>query len=173
MRRRTAALGAVALAAPLALALTGCSSSGGATGPATTSGSATSSAAAGSAAAAPRLSVSGAYIPLPSLPDMAAGYFVLRNDGDKAATLTGVTSPQAQSVSMHQSTASTMVDTPTVRIPAHGVVTFARGGRHLMLMGLKPAPKLGAQIELQLRFDDAAPVTVQATVQPLTYQPGQ
>jgi copper(I)-binding protein len=109
---------------------------------------------------------------MPSLPDMAAGYFVLRNDGDKAATLTGVSSPEAQSVSMHQSTASTMVDTPTVRIPAHGVVTFARGGRHLMLMGLNPAPKLGARIELSLRFDDAAPVTVQATVQPLTYQPG-
>jgi copper(I)-binding protein len=150
--RHRAALAVTALAAPLALA--GCSSSGDA------------------GASAPQLSVSGAYIPLPSLPDMAAGYFVLRNNGDKAATLTGVTSPEAQSVSMHQSTASTMVDTPTVRIPAHGVVTFARGGRHLMLMGLNPAPKLGARIELNLRFDDAAPVTVQATVQPLTYQPG-
>ncbi|RAG86518.1 hypothetical protein DN069_06045 [Streptacidiphilus pinicola] len=155
--RRRAALAAAALAAPLALA--GCSSSGSASGTAQ--------------ASPPRLSVSGAYIPLPSLPDMAAGYLVVRNDGGRAATLTGVTSPQAQSVSMHQSTASTMLDTPTVQIPAHGTVAFARGGRHLMLMGLSPAPKLGARIELNLRFDDAAPVTVQATVQPLTYQPGQ
>lgn len=155
MRRRSALVVAVALVAPPALA--GCSSG----------------AAKAAAVAAPLLSVSGAYVPLPSLPDMAAGYFVLRNEGDKAATLTGVTSPEAKSVSMHQSSASTMVDTPTVRIPAHGTVTFARGGRHLMLMGLDPAPKLGAHIQLNLRFDDAAPVTVQATVQPLTYQPGQ
>ena len=158
---RRAALAAAALAVPLALA--GCSS------PGSPSGSASGSA----QASPPRLTVSGAYIPLPSLPDMAAGYLVVRNDGGRAATLTGVTSPQAQSVSMHQSTASTMLDTPTVRIPAHGTVVFARGGRHLMLMGLSPAPKLGARIELMLRFDDAAPVTVQATVQPLTYQPGQ
>ncbi|WP_042383161.1 copper chaperone PCu(A)C [Streptacidiphilus melanogenes] len=164
MRRRSA-LAAAALAAPLALA--GCSSSGATAAPAAPATPVAH------AAAAPRISVSGAYIPLPSLPDMAAGYFVLRNDGDEAATLTGVTSPQAQSVSMHESTASTMVDTPTVRVPAHGVVTFARGGRHLMLMGLHPAPKLGARVDLTLRFDDAAPVTVQATVQPLTYQPGQ
>lgn len=154
MRRRAAAV-ALAATAPLALALAACSSGSPAKAP------------------APELSVSGAYIPLPSLPDMAAGYFVLRNDGDAAATLTGVTSPEAKAVSMHQSTASTMVETPTVRIPAHGTVTFARGGRHLMLTGLSPAPKLGAHIQLKLRFADAAPVTVQATVQPLTYQPGQ
>ncbi|MEY9870735.1 copper(I)-binding protein [Streptacidiphilus sp. MAP12-33] len=141
--------------------------------PAVLAGCASASSGTHAAAGAPRLSVTGAYIPLPSMPDMAAGYFVLHNDGDKAATLTGVTSPGAQSVSMHQSTASTMVDLPTVQVPAHGTVTFARGGRHLMLMGLDPAPKVGARVELNLRFDDAAPVTVQATVQPLTYQPGQ
>jgi copper(I)-binding protein len=160
VRRRTA-LVALAVAGPLTLA--GCS----------TSASATKASGAGATASGPLLSVSGAYIPLPSLPDMAAGYFVLRNDGDMAATLTGVTSPQATSVSMHQSNATTMLDTPTVPIPAHGAVTFARGGRHLMLMGLNPAPRVGTHIELKLRFDDAAPVTVQATVQPLTYQPGQ
>jgi copper(I)-binding protein len=150
------ALAVPALAASLLLA--GCSSASGGAGSA--------------ADAQPRLSVSGAYIPLPSLPDMAAGYFVLRNDGDKAATLTGVTSPQAASVSMHQSTASTMVALPTVQVPPHGAVAFERGGRHLMLMGIRPQPRLGAHIELKLLFDDAAPVTVQATVQPLTYQPG-
>lgn len=162
MRRRAAAgqaLVALAVAAPLALTLAGCSSSGAAK-------------ASTPAASGPKLSVSGAYIPMPSLPDMAAGYFVLRNDGDRAATLIAVSSPQAQSVSMHRSTASTMVDLPTVQVPPHGAVTFARGGRHLMLMGLHPAPKVGALVQLNLRFDDAPPVTVEATVQPLTYQPG-
>jgi copper(I)-binding protein len=157
VRRRTSAL---ALAAALPLVLAGCGSSG-------------SHGSADAATGGAHLSVTGAYIPLPSMPDMAAGYFVLHNDGDQAATLTGVTSPDAQSVSMHQSTASTMVDLPTVQVPAHGTVTFARDGRHLMLMGLHPAPKVGARIELNLRFQGAAPVTVQATVQPLTYQPGQ
>ncbi|MEZ0064253.1 copper(I)-binding protein [Streptacidiphilus sp. MAP12-20] len=151
MRRR--ALGGAVLA--VAMGLAGCASST----PAATF--------------APEVTVSGAYIPLPSLPDMAAGYFVLRNGGDTAVTLTGVTSPQAQSVTMHESTASTMVELPNVAVPAHGSVTFARGGRHLMLMGLAPKPTLGQRVELKLSFDGAPPVTVEATVQPMTYQPGQ
>ncbi|MEY9938069.1 copper chaperone PCu(A)C [Streptacidiphilus sp. MAP5-3] len=168
MTGRHRALIALAVAAPLLAA--GCSSPG-------TSSQATSSAAASTTADAgtgtPKLSVSGAYIPLPSAPDMAAGYFVLTNAGDKAARLTGVTSTQAQSVSMHQSTATTMVDLPSVTVPAHGQVAFARDGRHLMLMGLAAQPKVGQHIALTLRFDDAAPLDVEATVQPLTYQPGQ
>ncbi|WP_051942696.1 copper chaperone PCu(A)C [Streptacidiphilus rugosus] len=119
------------------------------------------------------VTVSGAYIPLPSMPDMAAGYFVVRNGGGTAVTLTGVTSPEAGSVTMHESTATTMVDLQQVTVPAHGSVAFARGGRHLMLMGLHPQPKVGERVELKLAFQGAPPVTVEATVQPMTYQPDQ
>ncbi|MBF9070831.1 copper chaperone PCu(A)C [Streptacidiphilus fuscans] len=172
MTGRHRALVALAVAAPLLVA--GCSSAGTSSPAASSAGSsAASSATADAGTGTPKLSVSGAYIPLPSAPDMAAGYFVLTNAGDRAARLTGVSSPQAQSVSMHQSTATTMVDLPSVTVPAHGQVAFARDGRHLMLMGLAAQPKVGQHITLTLRFDDAAPLDVEATVQPLTYQPGQ
>jgi copper(I)-binding protein len=160
MTGRHRALIALASAAPLLAA--GCSASH--TG---------ASSVAGVGVGTPKLSVSGAYIPQPSAPDMAAGYFVLTNTGDRAAQLTGVTSPQAQSVTMHQSTATTMVDLPSVTVPAHGQVAFARDGKHLMLMGLTAEPKVGQHIALTLRFDDAAPLAVDAIVQPLTYQPAQ
>ncbi|MFC5910382.1 copper chaperone PCu(A)C [Streptacidiphilus monticola] len=120
-----------------------------------------------------RISVSGAYIPLPAggSTEMAAGYLVLRNTGGQADTLTGVSSPQAASVTMHQSTATTMQPLDAVPVPAHGTVTFARGGRHLMLMGLAETPKVGHQVQLRLEFKDAGTVTVSATIEPLTYQP--
>lgn len=123
------------------------------------------------AAAPARISVTGAYIPLPAGGDLAAGYFTLHNTGGSAAVLTGVTSPQASQVSMHQSTETSMTDLAQVKVPAHGTVSFSRGGRHVMITGLAPAPKLGQQVELRLAFRDSAAITVRATIEPITYRP--
>jgi len=119
-----------------------------------------------------KISVSGAYVPLSATPDMAAAYFDIDNTGGSADQLVGVTCPQAQSAEMDESTATSMeaID-GGVAVPAHGTTAFARDGRHVMLMDLKPAPRLGARVELRLTFQHSGTITVQATVQSLTYQP--
>jgi periplasmic copper chaperone A len=119
-----------------------------------------------------RISVSGAYVPLSATPGMDAAYFDIDNTGGSADQLLAVSSPQAQSAEMDQSTATTMVTIDGgVAVPAHATTAFARDGRHVMLMDLSPAPKLGGQVELRLTFQHSGTLTVQATVQPLTYQP--
>ncbi|QMU74504.1 copper chaperone PCu(A)C [Streptacidiphilus sp. PB12-B1b] len=127
----------------------------------------------GSSPASPaRISVSGAYVPLSATPDMAVAYFDIANTGGSADRLTGVTSPDAQSAELDQSTATSMTAiTGGVAVPAHGSTAFARDGRHVMLMGLSPAPRLGGHVELRLTFQHSGTITVEATVQPLTYQP--
>jgi copper(I)-binding protein len=151
---RRAGLLCAAGATGLGLALVACAGSGG-----------------GSASPA-RISVSGAYVPLSATPDMAVAYFDVTNSGGSADVLTGVTSPNAQSAEMDQSTATSMTAiSGGVTVPAHGSTAFARDGKHVMLMELSPAPKLGDHVELRLTFRHSGTITVEATVQPLTYQP--
>ncbi|WP_042403416.1 copper chaperone PCu(A)C [Streptacidiphilus carbonis] len=160
MRLPRTALAGAAGAAVLAgsLALTACGGSGSAAGT--------------SAAASPAsISVSNAYIPLSATPDMAVAYFDISNTGGSADRLTGVSSPSVQSAALNRSTETSMEQIDGVDVPAHGSTQLARGGTHVMLMGLKPAPKLGQHVQLRLSFQHSGTVTVEATVQPLTYQP--
>ena len=119
-----------------------------------------------------KITVSGAYVPLSPTDGMAAAYFRISNTGGTADRLLSVRAPGAQSAELDQSTATSMVAIGGgVTVPAHGSAEFARDGRHVMLMDLSPAPRLGRQVELRLTFQHSGTVTVQATVQPLTYQP--
>ena len=159
---RRAGLLCAAGAAALGIALVACGTSASTTHPA-------AAAASGSPA---KVSVSGAYVPLSATPDMAVAYFDIDNTGGSADRLINVTSPDAQSAEMDQSTATSMdAINGGVAVPAHATTAFARDGKHVMLMDLSPAPKLGGQVELRLTFQHSGTITVQATVQPLTYQP--
>ncbi len=123
-------------------------------------------------ASPPKIAVSGAYVPLSATPDMAVAYFDIANTGGSADRLLSVTSPDAQSAEMDQSTATSMTAiSGGVAVPAHATTAFARDGKHVMLMDLSPAPALGRQVELRLTFQHSGTITVRATVQPLTYQP--
>ena len=155
---RRAALAGAAVAAALAAGLgpAACGSSSGGTS---------------DTASPARISVSNAYIPLSATPDMAVAYFDISNTGGSADRLTGVSSPSVQSAALNQSTETSMQQIDGVDVPAHGGTQLARGGTHVMLMGLTPAPKVGQQIGLWLSFQHSGTVTVEATVQPLTYEP--
>ncbi|MFF4650333.1 copper chaperone PCu(A)C [Streptomyces sp. NPDC001380] len=118
-----------------------------------------------------RISVTGAYIPLPPSPSVAAGYLVLHNAGGTADRLLGVTSPAARSVTMHRSTAGSMLPLDGLDVPAHGTAAFSRGGDHLMITGLDRRPALGDRVELDLTFARTGTVSVQVPVEPLTYRP--
>ena len=56
---------------------------------------------------------------------------------------------------------------PSVTIPADSTVTFAPGGYHVMLTGLKQPLVAGQSFPLTVSFAHAAPVTVEVKVQPL------
>ncbi|MFD5462128.1 copper chaperone PCu(A)C [Kitasatospora sp. NPDC127059] len=119
-----------------------------------------------------KLTVADPYIPLPPAGGMGAGYLTVRNDGGPDQLLK-VTSPEAGSVTMHRSTASTMEQVSSLDVPAHGSLQLARGGTHLMIMDWQKAPALGDELELDLTFAKSGTITVKVPVKELTYRPGQ
>jgi copper(I)-binding protein len=108
---------------------------------------------------------------LPSLP--ASGYMVLQNHGDAAETLTGAASPACGSLMLHESEDNSgmamMMMVPSVPIPAHGSVTFAPGGYHLMCMG--PKMKVGDKVPVTLTLQPGGTLTYVAPVYSATTAP--
>lgn len=101
---------------------------------------------------------------LPSIP--AAGYLVLTNSGGSDVVLTKAASPACGMLMLHQSKDDSgmamMMDVQNVTIPAHGSVTFAPGGYHLMCM--QPSMKTGDKIPVTLTFQDGSTL---ATLMPV------
>jgi len=93
---------------------------------------------------------------LPSVP--AAGYLTLQNNGGADVVLTGASSPACGMLMLHKSQDSSgmamMMDVPSVTIPAHGSITFAPGGYHLMCM--QPTMKIGEIVNITLLFQDGS-----------------
>jgi copper(I)-binding protein len=101
---------------------------------------------------------------LPSLP--AAGYMVLQNTGAADAVLTQAASPSCGAVMLHESQdesgTAMMMDAGTITIPAHGSVSLAPGGYHLMCMA--PRMKVGKAVTVKLSFQGGATLDVTAPV---------
>src|SRR5436309_2454639 len=56
----------------------------------------------------PALTVTGAYVREPANPNVAAGYFTIRNDGGTGDTLTAVTSDASPNTDLHDERGGTM-----------------------------------------------------------------
>lgn len=88
----------------------------------------------------------------------AAGYFEIDNSTDAAIELIGASSTGCGELTLHQSRklngVETMVPIERVEVPAHGSVTFAPGGYHLMC--ISPAATLlpGKSVPITLKFRD-------------------
>jgi len=88
-----------------------------------------------------------------------AAYF--RLEANAAVRLTGVASPSAARVELHE--------TGMRRVEAIGLapgepLVFAPGGGHAMMFELDPSLRPGQRIALTFRFDGAPPVTAEAEV---------
>jgi copper(I)-binding protein len=98
----------------------------------------------------------------------ASGYFELRIDGDPGA-LTSVSSRQARRIEMHETmSAGNMTSMrPLDRIAVHAGdrLTFAPGGRHLMLYDIDPAIRPGSRITLVLHFERGPPRSLAAAIE--------
>lgn len=101
---------------------------------------------------------------------IGAGYFTVTNTGAAPDTLVSVTTPASDHVEIHEMAMKDGV--MTMRPMAKGVtiapgkaVSFAPGGFHLMLMGLKAPLKQGDKVPLTLTFAKAGKVDVTLDVQ--------
>ncbi len=96
-----------------------------------------------------------------------AGYLTLVNHG-KADALVGVDSSVARKVELHASSMAGGVMSMTTEtrapLPAGGQLSFAPGGRHLMLVGLKRALHPGDRFAATLRFASGRALRVEFAV---------
>ena len=141
---------ALVVAAVAALVLAACSGSAG-------------------ASPSPAITISDAWVRVtgPGLP--AAGYLTIANQGSTADALVSASSPDAASVEVHETStdSSGMVGmAPVARLscPVGATVALAPGGYHLMISGLTRTLATGDRLELDLEFEHAGRVIVQAEV---------
>src|SRR5690242_1630014 len=98
--------------------------------------------------------------PAPPGVTVLAGYLTLENLTDAPLQLTAVSSPDFDSVEMHQTVekdgVASMQPVDAVTIPAHGKTEFLPGGYHLMLMQPKRDLGIGSMVTLRLSFSDGS-----------------
>jgi copper(I)-binding protein len=96
-----------------------------------------------------------------------AAYFRMKA-GSEGARLTGVYSPLARRIELHESVMegamAHMRGRKDMEFPSRGELVFEPGGRHAMLFGLDTRLKPGDTVPLTFSFNVAPPVTVQAEV---------
>jgi len=104
----------------------------------------------------------------PPTAETLAAYMVLRNNGDTAQVLQGVTTPSFERVEIHQTTMhddmASMETQATLSIPAQGKVALTPGSYHLMLMGKHQPLKEGDTVDFSLQFQDGKTMEVHAPV---------
>lgn len=109
------------------------------------------------------------YAARPGAP-AAAAYMTIANPGGKPDRLLSAASPVAAEAQLHESVTDAdgvarMVPRPDgIAVPAGGEVALARGGLHVMLMGLDGALAEGDIVPLTLVFEVAGEVLVEAPV---------
>jgi len=110
-----------------------------------------------------------ATVDVPALPTQAAVRFVVENGTGQDDVLTGASSTAAEHVTVHRSTVdskglSTMRPVARLKIPARSRVTFAPGGLHVMLTGLRHRLVAGQTLPLKLTFAKAGTRTATVKV---------
>lgn len=98
-----------------------------------------------------------------------AAYLVIANPGGQADALLSVSTPAASGVEMHETSTDMngmtgMHPIARLEVPAGATVRLEPGGFHLMVTGLKAPLAVGGTIELDLVFEHAGRVVVQADV---------
>ncbi|MDE8346330.1 MAG: copper chaperone PCu(A)C [Acidocella sp.] len=108
---------------------------------------------------------------LPNLP--AGGYVTLRNGGDMAVRVTGAASPDCGAMMLHESKDNSgmamMMDVQSVPVPAHGSVSFAPGGYHIMCTD--PKMHVGMDVPVVLSFQGGGTLALSMRVYGATSAP--
>ncbi len=100
----------------------------------------------------------------------AGGYAVISNTGDAPHTVTSASSTDYASVMLHHSSekngVSQMRMVKALTIPAHGKLTLAPGGYHLMFMHATGAVHAGDKVTVTLHFADGSKLKADFTAMP-------
>ena len=127
---------------------------------------------AATAAEAPEVTVDHAWARASAGSATTGAAYVTLTAGARADELVGAATPVAAGAEVHQSFTENGVTkmraVPSLALPAGKAVTFAPGGYHIMLTGLKQPLVAGQIFPLTLTFAHAAPVTVDVKVQALS-----
>lgn len=120
---------------------------------------------------ATQITASHAWIRLLPVKLPASGYVTLQNNSAAAVTLVSAHSSIYASVMLHQSTTesggmSNMNAVGRLTIPAHGEVTLAPAGYHLMLEDASRALMPGDNVDITLDFADGSQLPVHFLVRP-------
>jgi copper(I)-binding protein len=119
--------------------------------------------------AAPVPTIAGAWArPAPAGGNTAA-YLTITTGAGQADALLSASSPGANMVQVHEvstdaSGMTGMHPIDRLDIPAGATVTLEPGGHHLMVMGLTGELAVGGKLELDLVFEHAGKVVVQAEI---------
>jgi len=94
---------------------------------------------------------------------MVATYGVFHNSAAKADALISVVAPKGARAQLHitteGSTSGTMKEVSSLSVPPGGERTLSPGGAHIMIIGLKPAPKAGSSVTLTFSFRSGSRIT--------------
>ncbi len=111
--------------------------------------------------------------------DTGVVYVRIANTGNAADALNGARAPIARAVELHRSMergamngmamdgVSSMQPVRSLRVPAHGTLTLAPGGAHVMLIGLRRDLHANATFPVQLHFVRAGWIAVTVHVRPI------
>jgi copper(I)-binding protein len=98
----------------------------------------------------------------------SAAYMTLENIGERVLTIKGVTTPLAQRVEIHESRQQdgmwSMQAEESLTLDPGQTSVLAPGARHLMLFGLKRAPREGERVAFELNLQGGQLVRVSAEV---------
>lgn len=97
-----------------------------------------------------------------------AAYMTLVNHGAGADRLLSITTEAAASAQLHETKevdgVIKMLPVEALEIPENGTVEMKPGGLHIMLMGLNAPLKQGETLKLQLTFEQAGVIDVEAQI---------
>jgi copper(I)-binding protein len=106
--------------------------------------------------------------PTPGGASVSAGYLIIVNDSDSADRLMSAASARAASVDLHEMSMDGAVmrmrPSGPITIPAHGRVTLAPSGAHLMFNGVITPFAEGERVPVRLTFERAGAVSVELPV---------
>lgn len=106
---------------------------------------------------------------LPPNAPAGAAYFVIHNNGTDTDSLVSASSPIAEKAELHTHVmlgeVMKMQQVDSVAVPAGGEATFAPGGNHVMLFGLKKPLVAGESFPLTLVFQNAGAVDVEVKIE--------
>jgi copper(I)-binding protein len=106
--------------------------------------------------------ITDAYVREPASPDVAAAYFTATNTTGTDDTLVAVATGAGQIATLHDASMSAMAG--GLRVPAHSSVTLSPAHGHVMIERLVGPLRPGQTVNLQLTFERAGPLVIEAPV---------